>query len=374
MTFKPFTLEQFLSENEQFVDYNYSESGVHPVKLAELLEMAGLGFGDLADVPINYPEVNGAEALREKIAALYPDATAENVLVTVGASEANLLAATTLLAPGDDVLALRPTYLQFGGMAANIGVHVHHLALDEAEGWRLDVGELEDRVSDNTRVISIVNPNNPTGSMLTASEIEALIRVADRVGAWILADEVYAGTEHDGAPETETLYGKYDRVIAVNSMSKAYGLPGLRVGWMVGPSDTIEALWRRHEYAVVSTTMLSNILASAALDVRSALINRTRALIQTGFATLNRYLRVHPGVFEMAPPRASALSFVRYNLPVNSTRFAARLRQEKSVLMVPGDCFGMDHHLRISSALPLPYLEAGLSRFNELVASYLDAP
>lgn len=371
MTFKPFALEQFLSENEQSVAYNYSESGVHPVKLAELLDMAGLAFGDLADVPINYPEVNGDEALREKIAALYPGANADNVLVTVGASEANLLAATTLLAPGDEVVALRPTYLQFGGMAANMGVHVHHLDLDEAAGWRLDLGQLSDVVNANTRVISIVNPNNPTGSTLTDTEIEALIRVADGVGAWILADEVYAGTEHNGAPETKTLYGKYDRLIAVNSMSKAYGLPGLRVGWIVGPKDTTEALWRRHEYAVVSTTMLSNVLAKAALDVRPKLIARTRGLIQTGFATLNQFLNVHPDVFDLAAPRASALSFVRYNLPVNSTAFATRLREEKSVLMVPGDSFGMDHHLRISSALPLPYLEAGLTRFNELVATYL---
>ena len=116
--------------------------------------------------------------------------------------------------------------------------------------------------------------------------------------------------------------------------------------------------------------MLSNILAKAALQVRAQLIARTRGLIQTGFATLNQYLNVHSGAFDLMPPRASALSFVRYNLPVNSTVFAARLRQEKSVLMVPGDSFGMDHHLRISSALPLPYLEAGLTRFNELVAVY----
>lgn len=371
MKFQPFVLEQFLSENEQDVAYNYSESGVHPVSLGALMELAGLGFSDLEPVALNYPEVNGALRLREQIAALYPGATAENVLVTVGASEANLLAATTLLSPGDEVLALRPTYLQFGGMADNIGVRVRHLNLIEEEGWRIDLGQLADSVNARTRVISIVNPNNPTGSILNETEIAALIRAADGVGAWILADEVYAGTEHNAAPETATLYGRYDRIIAVNSMSKAYGLPGLRVGWMVGPEETIQALWRRHEYAVVSTTMLSNILAKAALDVRPKLIARTRSLIQTGFATLNKYLKVHPGVFDMAPPSASALSFVRYNLPVNSTEFAARLRQAQSVLMVPGDSFGMDHHLRISSALPLPYLEAGLTRFNDQVASYL---
>ncbi len=154
-------------------------------------------------------------------------------------------------------------------------------------------------------------------------------------------------------------------------MSKAYGLPGLRVGWMVGPEATIEALWRRHEYAVVSTTMLSNKLTRIALDVRPKLIARTRSLIQTGFATLDTFLNVHPGIFDRVAPRASALSFVQYHLPINSSELAMRLRQEKSVLMVPGDCFGMDRHLRISSALPQPYLEAGLERFNALVGALL---
>ncbi len=369
MTFQPFVLEQFLSENEQLVDYNFSESGVHPVELGELLQIAGKDMGVLESVSLNYPEVNGEIALREQIAALYPGAGPENVLVTVGASEANLLAATTLLSPGDEVLAFRPTYLQFGGMAANMGVKVKHLSLIEAEGWRLDLDQLAQSVTNKTRVISIVNPNNPTGSILNGEEIDALVRAADRVGAWILADEVYAGTEHNDAPITQTLYGRYDRVIAVNSMSKAYGLPGLRVGWMVGPEDVIAALWRRHEYAVVSATMLSNKLAHMALYNRSKLIARTRSLIQTGFATLDKVLSQHPGVFSLTLPRASALSFVRYDLPINSSEMAMRLRHEQQVLMVPGDCFGMDHHLRISSALPLPYLEAGLSRFSNFVAS-----
>ncbi|CAN0552730.1 unnamed protein product, partial [Laminaria digitata] len=302
-----------------------------------------------------------------------PGATPDNVLVTIGASEANLLAATTLLEPGDEVLAFRPTYLQFGGMAENIGVAVKTIDLVEKEGWRLDLGQLATLVTSKTKVISIVNPNNPTGSILNEAEITALIKAADSVGAWILADEVYAGTERNTADITPTLYGRYDKIIAVNSLSKAYGLPGLRCGWMVGPKTTIEALWRRHEYAVVSGTMLSNKLATLALnpDTRPKLIARTRSLIKSGFATLEKRLQTHPGVFSMVPPKASALSFVQYNLPINSSNFVEKLRQEKSILIIPGDCFGMDHHLRISSALPIDYLEEGMSRLNALVEELL---
>ena len=369
MPFKPFDLEQFLSEYEQTVEFNYSESGVHPVTVGELLELAGAERSVLNDVLLNYPEVNGTTRLRERIASRYPGAGPENILVTVGASEANLLAAMTLLKPGDEIVAFRPTYLQFGGMAHNLGVQVRSVNLMEEHGWRLNLDQLETLVSPKTRVISIVNPNNPTGSILNEREIEALISAASKVGAWILADEVYAGTERNQVAETPTLYGRYDKVIAVNSLSKAFGLPGLRCGWMVGPKETIDALWRRHEYAVVSTTMLANELAVLALkpETRSELIRRTRSLISIGFETLTRYLQVHPGVFSISPPQASALSFVRYNLSISSRELAERLRTEKSVLMVPGECFGMDYHLRISSALPLPYLEKGLSRLNKLV-------
>ena len=373
MSFIPFTLEQFLSEYEQTVEYNYSESGVHPVELGELLDIAGAGLETLADVPLNYPEVNGNMVLRTHIANLYPGAGPENVLVTIGASEANLLAATTLLHPGDEIIAFRPTYLQFGGMAQNMGVKVKTIDLIEAEGWRLNLDQLPGLVTAKTKVISIVNPNNPTGSILNEEEIQALVEAADKIGAWILADEVYAGTEKNQQPITQTLFGRYAQVIAVNSLSKAYGLPGLRCGWMVAPAEMIQALWRRHEYAVVSATMLSNKLATLALEenTRNALIARTRSLIDRGFATLNSRLNLHSGVFSMVPPMASALSFVKYNLPVNSSALVEQLRQEKSTLMVPGDCFGMDHHLRISYALPLPYLEEGLSRLNDLVKTFI---
>ncbi len=373
MVFLPFELEQFLSAYEQTVEYNYSESGVHPVAFGELLALAGKSMDSLSDVPLNYPEVNGDIELRERIAALYPGAGPENVLVTIGASEANLLAATTLLQPGDEVIALRPTYLQFGGMALNMGVRVRTVDLIEEEGWRLNLDQLDQLVTPETQVVSIVTPNNPTGSILDEHEIQKIIAAAAQADAWILADEVYAGTEQNEESPTATLFGRYKKVIAVNSLSKAYGLPGLRCGWMVAPEEIIEALWRRHEYAVVSATMLSNKLAAWALapDVRPKLISRTRSLIKNGFTTLEKYLNVHPGVFSLVPPKASALSFVKYDLPVGSSQFVEQLRQKKNVLMIPGDCFGLDHHLRISSALPLPYLETGLSRLNELVHDYI---
>lgn len=371
--FQPFALEKLLSDYEQTVDFNYSESGVLPVVLRELLDMAPGAEGALMDTPMNYPEVNGDTDLRARIADRYKGANVEDVLVTVGASEANFLIASTLLSPGDEIACMRPTYMQIWGIAQNLGVKINAFDLNEGQGWALDTDALEAAVTDKTKIIAVTNPNNPTGRIMTPAEMDAIVAAADRVGAWLLADEVYSGAERAGGDETPSFYGRYDKVIAVNSLSKAYGLPGLRCGWITAPRSLVSELWRRHEYTTISASMLGNRLATLALDpsVRPQLIARTRGLIRKGFDVLAEALAVHPGVFSVNPPGASALSFPRYNLPLSSGEFAGRLRTEKSVLMVPGDHFALDKHLRISFALPTDYLREGLGRMNELVGEII---
>ena len=367
--FQPFVLENYLSDNEQNVAFNFSESGVHPLTLGGLLEIAGRDAASLEAVVLDYPEVRGREALREKIAALYPGAAADNVLVTVGASEANHLVASTLLEPGDAIVAMQPGYRQLSGNAINRGIEVRPLPLSEANGWALDVDELGRVVTTGTRLISVINPHNPTGHILSQAERSAIVEAASRVGAWIVADEVYAGTERGDAPPTPTFWGEYERVIAINSMSKAYGLPGLRTGWLVAPAELVGPLWRRHEYATISATMLGNVLTDIALDadVRPRLTERARGLINRGFDVLMRELGKREGVYTVVPPQASAMCIVRYDLPVDSRHFVDRLVAEQSTLVVPGDCFGLDRHFRFSSALAEDYLVEGIGRINSLV-------
>lgn len=370
--FQPFDLEQYMSENEEGVTYHFAESGVHPLTLSGFMELAGRPIEDLGNILINYPEVRGTEALRASIAALYPGATAANVLVTVGASEANQIIAQTLLTPGDQVLTLSPTYRQLVGNAVNLGADVHSIPLVEAEGWALDTETLA--TAPDARMLAIVNPHNPTGHILDAGERAALIETAARTGAWLVADEVYAGTERGGAPETPSFWGTHDRVIVVNSMSKAYGLPGLRLGWIVAPLEIIDALWRRHEYATISATMLSMHLAEMALssETRPKLTARARHLIDRGFDQLAAGLSRIQGAFSVVPPQASAMSFVKYNLPIGSMDLALRLKSEQDLLVVPGAAFGMEDHFRFSSALPEDHLAEGLDRLNTFAAALSD--
>ena len=368
--FQPFVMERMMSKFEQEVEFNLSESGVQPILLQELLAQDSDLMEEVLSTDLNYPHVNGIPALRQNIAGLYNDASEDNVLVTVGAIEANYIAVNSLLSAGDEIVVMMPNYMQIWGIAKNIGLNVKTFHLREENGWRPDLDELAAVVTPNTKMIAVCNPNNPTGRAMTVAEMDAIVAIADKVGAWILADEVYRGAERVGEGETESFYGRYHKVLAIGSMSKAYGMPGLRVGWVAGPAATIDQLWARHEYITISATMMANKLATIALSpqVRPRVLQRTRQYIREGYPVLQQWMDSHNNLFSITPPDAAAICFVRYNLDVNSTVLADRLREEKSVLVVPGDHFGMDHFLRISFGLPHDYLTPALDRMHDLLA------
>ena len=372
--FQPFVMERMMSKFENLVDVNLSESGVHPMTLSGLLEMADVSLESIGAIEINYPQANGTVELREAIAALYPGASPDDVLVTVGAAEANYLGMTTLLEPGDEAVIMLPNYMQVWGIAKNRGVEVHSSHLSAANGWAPDLAELEEQVTSQTKLIAVCNPNNPTGRIMTAAEMDAIVAVAERAGAWLLADEVYRGAERETDEEAPTFYGRYDKVLAQGSMSKAYGLPGLRIGWSVGPARTLDEMWARHEYTTIATTALSNHLTTLALSprVRPQILARTRRYIREGYPVLEAWMKDQGELFEFVPPQAAAIAFVRYGLDINSTELVERLRKEKGVLIVPGDHFGLDGHLRISYGLPHDYLKDGLNRIRELLVELAD--
>ncbi|NNG00756.1 MAG: aminotransferase class I/II-fold pyridoxal phosphate-dependent enzyme [Desulfobacteraceae bacterium] len=369
MVFQPFLMERMMSKFEQTVDFNLSESGVHPVLLEELLGDDPKHLQDLLKTELNYPHVNGKPELRENISALYNGASVSNILVTVGAIEANYISVRTLLDAGDEIIVMLPNYMQIWGIAKNHGYAMKTFDLREDKDWSPDLDQLDAVASERTKLIAVCNPNNPTGYIMSTAEMERIVAIADRCGAWILADEVYRGAERLVDVDSPSFYGMYDKVLAIGSMSKAYGLPGLRMGWVAGPEDILDEIWARHEYLAISATMLSNKLATIALspEVRPRLLQRTRDYIRKGYPVLKQWMDSHTGMFSITPPQAAAIAFVRYHLDVNSTLLMERLLKEKSVLIVPGDHFGRDNYLRISYGLPHDYLTGALDRIHELI-------
>ena len=369
-TFHPFEMERMMSQFEKEVEFNLSESGVHPITLQSLIDNHDRALDELLATEINYPHVNGIPELRDNIALTYDGANRENVFVTVGAIEANYLVIRTLLNPDDEIVVMSPNYMQIWGIAKNHQLRVKTFDLIEENGWAPDLDELESKLSPKTKLVAVCNPNNPTGRILTESEMDRIVDLTSRSGSWLLADEVYRGAERLTDEISPSFYGKYDKVIAIGSMSKAYGLPGLRIGWAATEAqEVLDEMWARHEYIAISATMLSNKLAAIALrpETRTHLLGRTRNYIREGFPILQQWMDDHPGVFSLAPPDASAVAFIRYNLEINSSELTQRLVTEKSVLIVPGDHFGLDHHIRVSFGLPHDYLTSALDRIAGLI-------
>lgn len=367
--FQPFELERIQSKWEHQVEYNLTESGVHPIRAIDLLPEPQ-EQKEFLETVLHYPEVNGTSLLRQRIAAMYPGANKQNVLVTVGCIEANYTSISTLMQSGDEAVVMVPNYLQAWGMVTNLGMIRREFHLVEKNGWAPDLDELEANVNERTRVIVVCNPNNPTGRILTADEMDRIIAIAERVGAWILADETYRGAERLQDEMTTTFWGKYDKVLATSSLSKAYGLPGIRLGWVVCPQDQYEPLWMRHEYMTITAGLLDMHLAEKVLapPMRKQINQRARQYIRAGYPRLENWMNHHPGMFSLVPPQASAVAFVRYNLPINSSELTERLIHEKSVFIVPGDSFGIDHHFRISFGLPEEIFLPALERIDQLLA------
>lgn len=362
MTFPVFELERWQSDYEHAVEFNLADSSVRGARLGDVLTADERDR--FFDLEMGYPMVNGTVRLRELIAGLYRDAAADNVLVTVGGAEANQIACQTLVEPGDRVAVMEPGYRQVWGLARMLGAVVEPFGLDPGNGWRPRIDELERAAAGGLKLISVVNPNNPTGSVLRPDERARIVDIAARTGAWILADEVYRGAERHGETETESFWGDYDRVVAVNSLSKAYGLSGVRIGWLVAPEPLIGPLWRRHEYAVISAAAPSMRLAELALApaMRARLIARQRDLNRSGWAVMESWLAAHEDLVSVAASEATSMAFVRYTVPGSSVEVADRIRREASVLVAPGSYLGAEGHLRITHGLGKDYVGEALRR------------
>ncbi len=371
MEMETFELERQQSLWEHKVDINLSESGVDPLTLDGLAAL-GLDLDRLHGVPLEYIQSNGTPELRSQLAGHYAGATIEHLLATTGSSEANYVAVQVLVEPGDEVVAIVPNYLQVGLAARGLGALVRDVPLlpgaDESS-WSLDWEAFEAAVGARTKLIYLSHPNNPTGHVFTPSELDRIAAAAARVGAWVLSDEVYRGAVHDLAPGEEApgMWGRGERIIAVSSLSKAYGLPGARLGWMAGPPAFIARCWARRDFTTIAPGALSDAIARFATEPsnQERLFARARRMMRTNRDTFRGWTGRQNGALPYREPRAGAYAFVPFvenGRLADCARFAERLRRNRSVLLVAGRWAGMPGYLRFGLGLePGPFAE-GLRR------------
>ena len=362
MPIELFPMERMQSTWENLVDYDMSESGVRPLTLRELVGM-GFDLDAFLDQPLGYSQSNGTVELRERIAALYPGATMDNVEVTNGTSEANYLLALALLRPGDAVAMEQPNYMQLPGIVRSLGAEVRPFHLRQELGWEPDWEEFERAVTPETRLLYLSNPNNPTGSVLSDEAMRRIVERCGRTATWLLADEVYLGAEID-RPRTGSFWGLGDRVIVTSGLSKAYGIPGVRVGWIVGPQEVVAQCWSQHDYLTIGPNKMSDRIARTVVEPhnREQCYGRTRDILRHNLPIAREWIAGFDGRLSWREPEAGAIALVRYEGGMPSLEVAERVRTRQSTLIVPGSHVGLEGYLRIWLGGREEFLREGLRR------------
>ena len=268
MRIAPFGVEQWMNEWETRCAWNLAETCVDSLTVAGLLELADAPdlLGELLPMRLGYGAIEGSDRLRDAIAVLYERQARANILVTHGAIGANHLVHATLVEPGDRVVSVLPTYQQHYSIPESLGADVRILRLREERGFLPDLGELRDLAGGSAKLIAINNPNNPTGSLMDRAMLERIVGIAAESGAWLLCDEVYRGTDQDDPGTTASVADLYERGISTGSMSKAFSLAGLRLGWIAGPVELVHAVSVHRDYTTISVGMVDDLLAAVALE------------------------------------------------------------------------------------------------------------
>lgn len=342
-------------------------SDVEPLPMAELLALADDDLRERwATLRLGYTESAGHPLLRAEIARQYQRIAPEETLVFSGAEEAIFVLMHVLLEAGEHAIVTWPAYQSLLDVARARGVHVDPLPLDPARGWALDLDALQRLLRPTTRLITVNFPHNPTGALPARAEFEAVMEMARYAGCRVLSDEVYRGLEFDAVDRLPAGCDLYEHAISLGVMSKAYGLAGLRIGWIA--TRDAEALRRAaamKDYTTICASAPSELLSIMALRAREALLARANAIVMRNLELLDEFVAAHTARFRWSRPRGGSTAFPELTTGAGIDGFADALAEREGVLLLPGTLFGMPgNHFRIGlGRADLPEALERLGRF-----------
>lgn len=348
MPIREFQLERYFARWEFNAPYLLSASDCETMAIGELLELAGRSVSDLAALRLGYTESQGDPALREAITRFYPGLSPDHILVTNAPEEAIFLVMQSLLAPGDRVVVQTPCYQSLAELARHHGCTVQPWPMIETEtGWQMVLAHLAELLTPETKLLVINAPHNPTGYLPDLAKFEAILALAADRGIWLFCDEMYRGLEYNPAVRLPAASTRYERAISLWGMSKSFGLPGLRIGWLALQDQEILAdLMRWKDYTTICSSAPGEFLARLALEQAEAIFARNLAIIQANLAQMRSFMAARSDLFVWREPLAGPIAFARLRHGSAAT-FCERLVNERGVLLVPSTVFDFgDSHLR----------------------------
>ncbi|MEO3387206.1 aminotransferase [Mesorhizobium sp. CAU 1741] len=370
MRIDAFGVEIWMNRHENHCRYNLAETCVESLTVAELLALAGKSnaiLDELLPMKLTYGAIEGSQRLRDAIAELYETRGPDDVLVAHGAIGANSLVYSALVEPGDTVISIVPTYQQHVSIPESLGATVKKLPLREEQGYAVDLDELRDLTKSGAKLIAFANPNNPTGALMDRAVLEEIVRIAEGCSAWVLSDEVYRGIDQSGDGTTASVADMYPKGISIGSMSKAFSLAGLRLGWIVGDPDLLRDVSIHRDYNTISVGMVDDLLAAIALESRDAILARNRAIVRQNLAILDEWVAGQPSI-SWERPQGGTTALLRYGEETDSEAFCLRLLEETGVLFTPGAALGAEGTVRIGYANNTQILREGLGAVSEFLA------
>jgi len=369
MEIDEFKIEEWMNKYEANAKIDLSITAIKPLTLDELFKIANIGdLSEISDIPLSYGDILGSKRLLDNIAGLYEKQNPNNIAITHGAIGANQLVFLSLLDIGDEVISIVPNYQQHSSIPKSIGATVKEIFLKEENQWMIDLDEIKKNITNKTKLITFSTPNNPTGSVIPDKILEQLANIADKYGIWILSDEVYRGLNLFGERYSKAMCDIYDKGISVGSMSKAYSLPGLRLGWICANENFINIINRHRQYNTISMSIIDDYLASVGLENREKIEERNLNLLHKNYDILKKFVANSTNC-SCVLPTGGTVALLKYNKNIGSEDLCRNFQDETGIALLPGGVLDMENYVRIGFCVDTNDFETGLKEFD----FYLDS-
>ncbi len=366
MRISPFEIERFYEQWEFRAELMLSSSDCETMATAELLALEEGAAERLLEQRLGYTEVPGSEELRAAIAALHSTVGSEDVLTLAAAEEGIFLAYHALVGADDHVIVETPCYGSAIEVARSTGAQVSAWERRFEDGWAHDLDELRSLLRPNTRMIYLNSPHNPTGTQMPLPVLESIIELCAERSMVLLSDEVYRGLEHDPAIRLPPACDLYEHALSLNTVSKSYGLPGLRIGWLAcRDASLIAAIRELKLYTSICSSAPSEVLVALALRHSEQLVERSRRTVLANLPLVEGLLERRSGELEWVRPTAGPIGFPRVHGEIDVRAWCEQVAQEAGVLLLPGDVYERPRHIRIG------FGRANLPQAIERLDSYL---